>query len=393
MFDTSFLLFYGLILVAFLLSVLLSWLILPRILVVAFRKRLFDLPDARKIHTAAIPRLGGLSFVPTIFFTLAFTLGLRYLWGYPIATPVAGYIIPEFCFLVCGLTLLYLSGIKDDLVGLRYRSKFLVQAIAALFFPLSGLWINNLYGLFGIYALSPWLGIPFTLFIVVFLTNAINLIDGIDGLASGLSSVALAVLGAHFLYAGLWLYATLAFSTLGVLLPFFYYNVFGQAERCKKIFMGDTGSLTLGYILSFLAIRYSAYNPELAPFADKAIVVAFATLIVPVFDVIRVIMVRLRTRQPLFSPDKNHIHHKFLAMGCSPRRAMLSIVLMACLFSGITILLAPYIDATLLLAADIALWIGLNLWFDRIRDRKKKRDEQAGKRPDTDMSDDRSGSI
>lgn len=362
---------YLLIVIAFAASVVLSWQIIPRILVVAFRKRLFDQPDDRKIHTEAIPRLGGLSFVPTIFFSLALILGFRYLWGYPLSSALVHFIVPEFCFLVCGLTLLYISGIKDDLVGLRYRTKFVVQLIAAVFLPLSGLWINNLYGLFGIHALPPCLGIPFTVFAVVFITNAINLIDGIDGLASGLSSVALVVLGSLFIHSHLWLYATLAFSTLGVLLPFFYYNVFGQAECCKKIFMGDTGSLTLGYILSFLAVRYSAYNPALVPFTEGAIVVAFSTLIVPVFDVIRVVLVRIRTRQGLFSPDKNHIHHKFLAMGFTPRRAMLSILLLACLFSCADILLMPHINNTVMLLADIAVWIGLNLWFDRIRDRKK----------------------
>lgn len=361
-----------LILIAFTVSVLLSWLIIPRILVVAFRKRLFDMPDARKIHSQAIPRLGGLSFVPTIFFSLSFVLGLQYTTGNSLPSASVRYIVPEFCFLVCGLVLLYLSGIKDDLVGLRYRTKFVVQILAALFFPLSGLWINNFYGLFGIHELSAWIGIPFTILAVVFITNAINLIDGIDGLASGLSSVALTVLGSLFLYEHLWLYATLAFSTLGVLLPFFYYNVFGQAEHCKKIFMGDTGSLTLGYILSFLSIRYASYNPELTPFTDGAIVIAFSTLIVPLFDVVRVMLVRARTRKGLFSPDKNHIHHKFLAMGFSPRAAMLSILALACLFSCLNILLISYIDNTVMFIVDIFVWIGLNLLFDRIRDKGGK---------------------
>ncbi len=363
--------FFLLIIIAFTVSVLLSWLIIPRILVVAFRKRLFDMPDARKIHSQAIPRLGGLSFVPTILFSLTFVLGLQYTAGSILPPALVQYIVPEFCFLVCGLVLLYLSGIKDDLVGLRYRTKFLVQIVAALFFPLSGLWINNFYGLFGIYELNAWIGIPFTILAVVFITNAINLIDGIDGLASGLSSVALAVLGSLFIYQHLWPYAALAFSTLGVLLPFFYYNVFGQAERCKKIFMGDTGSLTLGYILSFLSIRYAAYNPALAPFTDGAIVIAFSTLIVPLFDVVRVMLVRVRTHQGLFSPDKNHIHHKFLAMGFSPRGAMLSILALACLFSCLNILLISHIDNTIMFIFDILIWSALNLLFDRIRDKKE----------------------
>lgn len=364
---------YIFIAISLLISIVLSALIIPRILVVAFRKKLFDIPDERKVHSGIIPRLGGISFVPTILFSLAFTTGLRYLIGYEIAVDSLHFIVPEFYFLVCGLTLLYLSGIKDDLVGLRYRSKFVIQIIAASLIPLSGLWINNLYGLFGIEELTPWLGIPFTILLTVFIVNAINLIDGIDGLASGLSSISLLTLGSLYIYYGQWIYAMLAFSTLGVLLPFFYYNVFGNVDRCKKIFMGDTGSLTLGYILAFLAISYTNNNPERAPYSEGAIVIAFSTLIVPMFDVIRVILVRARNHKGLFDADRNHIHHKFLDMGFSSRKAMICILAMALSFSTVNIILASVINNNILLLADITIWIGLNLWFDKIRDRKKKK--------------------
>ena len=361
---------YLLIILSLLISIILSALIIPRILVVAFRKRLFDIPDERKVHSGIIPRLGGISFVPTILFSLAFTTGLRYLIGYEIAIDSLHFIVPEFYFLVCGLTLLYLSGIKDDLVGLRYRSKFVIQIIAASLIPLSGLWINNLYGLFGIDELTPWLGIPFTILLTVFIVNAINLIDGIDGLASGLSSISLLTLGSLYIYYDQWIYAMLAFSTLGVLLPFFYYNVFGKVNRCKKIFMGDTGSLTLGYILAFLAIAYANNNPERAPYSEGAIVVAFSTLIVPMFDVIRVILVRARNHKSLFNADRNHIHHKFLDMGFSSRKAMIYILAIALFFSSLNIILIYVMDNNILLLSDIVAWISLNIWFDRIRDKQ-----------------------
>ena len=360
---------YLLIILSLLISIILSALIIPRILVVAFRKKLFDIPDERKVHSGIIPRLGGISFVPTILFSLAFTTGLRYLIGYEIPVNRLHFIIPEFYFLICGLTLLYLSGIKDDLVGLRYRSKFVIQIIAASLIPLSGLWINNLYGLFGIDELTPWLGIPFTILLTVFIVNAINLIDGIDGLASGLSSISLLTLGSLYLYYDQWIYAMLAFSTLGVLLPFFYYNVFGKVNRCKKIFMGDTGSLTLGYILAFLAIAYTNNNSERAPYTEGAIVVAFSTLIVPMFDVFRVILVRARNHKGLFNADRNHIHHKFLDMGFSPRKAMISILAMALSFSVINMTLISYVNNHILFIMDIVVWVGLNVWFDRIRDK------------------------
>ena len=353
---------------SFWISACIARLIIPRILMISFHKRLFDMPDERKVHKRAIPRLGGVAFFPTILLSCCAVLAFRALSGYNISFEQSAYILPECMLLVCGMILLYLTGIADDLIGVRYRQKLVIQIICACFFPIAGLWINELYGLFGIHALSAWIGIPFTVLTVVFITNAINLIDGIDGLASGLSIVALLVFGFLFMDKNLWAYSMLAFSTFGVLIPFFYYNVFGSAERARKIFMGDTGSLTLGYILSFLAIKYSQNNPVVIPYTEGAFVLAFSTLIIPAFDVIRVVMVRIRNGKSPFEPDKNHIHHKFLAMGFTPRKAMITILLISCGFSVINIILMPYIDNTVMLIGDIVLWIGLNLWWDRVRD-------------------------
>ena len=245
---------YIFIVLAFVISVFVARLIIPRILIISLRKKLFDIPDARKIHKRAIPRLGGVSFFPTILFSCCLVLAFRSLTGYNISDLQVSYVLPECLFLICGMTLLYLTGIADDLIGVRYRQKFVVQILCACFLPISGLWINDLYGLFGVHVISAWVGIPFTVLTIVFITNAVNLIDGIDGLASGLSSVALLVFGVLFIEQGFWMYSIIAFSTFGVLVPFFYYNVFGSVERARKIFMGDTGSLSLGGIIAVFAI-------------------------------------------------------------------------------------------------------------------------------------------
>lgn len=357
------------IIISFVISVYIAKLIIPRILLISFRKKLFDIPDERKLHKRAIPRLGGVSFFPTILFSCSAVLVIRSLTGYGISVLSATYILPEFLVLICGMVLLYLTGIADDLVGVRYRQKFVVQIICAVLFPMVGLWINDFYGLFGIDCVPAWLGISFTILTVVFITNAINLIDGIDGLASGLSSVSLLVFGFLFIEKGLWIYGMLAFSTFGVLIPFFYYNVFGSAEHARKIFMGDTGSLTLGYILSFLAIKYSQKS-EFIPMTQGAFFIAFSTLIVPCFDVVRVVIVRICNGKSPFEPDKNHIHHQFLAMGFTVRKSMLLILLVSCVFSVMNILLMPCVDNTLMLVGDIIVWIGLNLWWSKIRRKK-----------------------
>ena len=357
------------IIIAFAISAYVVRLIIPRILLISFRKKLFDIPDERKVHKRAIPRLGGVSFFPTILLSCCSVLVIRTLTGYGISAMLTSYILPEFLVLVCGMVLLYLTGIADDLVGVRYRQKFIVQIICASLFPVAGLWINDFYGLFGVGIVSAWFGVPFTILTIVFITNAINLIDGIDGLASGLSSVSLLVFGFLFIEKGLWIYSMLAFSTFGVLVPFFYYIVFGSVEHARMLFMGDTGSLTLGYILSFLAIKYSQ-NTEFISVTQGAFVIAFSTLIVPAFDVVRVVIVRIYHGKSPFEPDKNHIHHQFLAMGFTVRKAMLLILLISCVFSGMNILLMPYVDNTLMLVGDVVAWIGLNLWWSRIRRQK-----------------------
>lgn len=158
---------------------------------------------------------------PAILFTVTFLIGICYMTGW-VSLVDTGQHWVQILFMCTGLTLLYIVGIADDLIGVRYRQKFIVQLIAAFMFPLAGLYINDFYGLFGIHAVSAFIGIPLTLVLVIFITNAINLIDGIDGLASGLSMVALSVFGTLAVIDDRWMSALLAFTTVGVLLPFFF---------------------------------------------------------------------------------------------------------------------------------------------------------------------------
>lgn len=357
---------------AFVSAVILGRIIIPNILIISLRKRLFDVPDERKVHKRPIPRLGGVTFFPVILFSLCVFTAVRLMTGHGPAETSTTDLVCEFLFLTGGLTLLYIVGIADDLIGVRYRKKFLVQIISAAMFPLSGLYINNFYGLFGIYLIPAEVGIPLTMLLVVFITNAINLIDGIDGLASGLSMVALLVFGVLFVHFHMWSYAMLAFVTVGVIIPFFSYNVFGSADLGRKIFMGDTGSLTLGYILSFFVIKYCMYEPDmLLTMKTSPVLVSFSVLMVPCLDVIRVVLRRARNKRALFMPDKTHIHHKFLAMGFSPRRALVTIQLMSACFCAFTIVAILYMNNTLVFVIDVVVWTLLNLWFDHVISKRK----------------------
>lgn len=352
---------------AFVTAVTLGRMIIPNILIISLRKRLFDVPDERKVHKRPVPRLGGVSFFPVILFALCMFSALRLLMGHGPDESKADQLVCELLFLVSGLTLLYIIGIADDLVGVRYRRKFLVQVVSAAMFPLSGIYINNFYGLFGVFMVPAEVGIPLTMLLVVFITNAINLIDGIDGLASGLSMVALVVFGVMFVHYQMWSYGMLAFVTVGVIIPFFSYNVFGSASMGRKVFMGDTGSLTLGFILSFCVIRYCMYEPGmLLTVKSSPVLVSFSVLMVPCLDVIRVVLRRARNRKPLFMPDRSHIHHKFLAMGFSPRKALVTILLMSACFGVFTLVGIRYLNNTFVFVVDVVVWTLLNLWFNRV---------------------------
>lgn len=354
--QTSLFLLFG-----FLFAVSLGMVIIPRILVISHKKRLYDVPDARKVHTMPVPRLGGLSFFPVILMSMFLVIGFRlYFWDMDTSS-LSFNMLYEYLFLFVGMTLLYLVGVCDDLVGVGYRYKFAVQIAAALLLVLSGNWFDSFGGLFGIYSVPVWVGVPFTVFIVVYITNAINLIDGIDGLASGLCCIALSVLSVIFFLRGQYVYALLAICTLGILMPFWCYNVFGNANRGHKLFMGDAGSLTLGYVISFLIIHMSVTNEVSPTLSNPYMVIAFSTVLVPLLDVIRVVLHRLREHKNPFLPDKNHFHHKLLRTGMRVRVVMVTILGIAVSFIGLNAWLAWQMNITFLLGINLILWSSLHL--------------------------------
>ena len=241
---------------ALIISAVCGFIAIPNILNFCLKRKIFDIPNSRKVHKNLVPRLGGISFIPSML--LAFILALAML-----SYEYKGHIIQInlwSAFFLLSLLIIYSLGIIDDLIGLGARIKFSVQIMAAVLLPASGLYINNLYGLFGTHAIPAWLGIPFTVFAIVFVVNAMNLIDGIDGLCAGISELALAGFFFAFYEEGLYVYCILIAGLMGVLIPYLYYNLFGGPNRDKKIFMGDSGSLTLGFILSFLSVKLSMDN-------------------------------------------------------------------------------------------------------------------------------------
>lgn len=360
----------------FVCAVVLAVMIIPNILFASYKRRLFDMPNYRKVHKRPVSRLGGVSFFPVISISFCLILGIQlsithYGWA-DLSHPVPY----SFLFLCIGCMTLYMIGLMDDIVGVGYRYKFIAQILAATLLALSGSYINTLGGLFGVYSIPAWLGIPLTVFLTIYITNAINLIDGIDGLASGLSIIALTVFCGTFIYRGNFIYSLLTLGTLGVLLPFWVYNVFGYTKHHHKLFMGDTGALTLGFILSFIVIRLCSVREAPSQTYELGVIIAGSALFIPLLDVIRVVIHRISHGKSPFLPDRNHIHHKLLDTGMPLRMVMLTILAMAVFFILLSSLLAKYtaVNTTVILLIDVAVWLAFIFTIDyriRIRIRNK----------------------
>lgn len=371
----------GLVALAFIIAFFFEWQILPKILLISRKRHLYDLPNPRKTHLFATPRLAGVSFMPIVLFSSLFALFIYakiHLYFEPFfnmkidlsKVSVLQNFLQELCMLICGMLLLLLVGVKDDLIGVRFKTKFQVQVIAALCLTLSGVYFKNTYGILFVNELPIYWGIPFSVFVIVLVTNAVNLIDGIDGLASGLCIIATGAFGFSFFIHGFIPHSILSFACMGVLIPFFYYNVFKRQER--KLFMGDTGSLTLGFILSYLTIRHSMVTSNF-PNCISHILLPWSVLFIPAFDVARVMLHRKMKHQPMFKPDRNHLHHKMLDIGLSHRHAMVTIVSASALLLCFNMAISSIININFIIILDFLIAILVNNWLSKRITKKEKK--------------------
>lgn len=265
--------------------------VVPPLIGLIHKYKLFDKPNARKLHIQPIPTMGGIAII-------AGMLAALILW-FPFSNNLATI---SFFFSITVLTVL---GIIDDLKDLSAKYKFVVQIALATIIALSGIRITSLEGLFGIYELPLYAQYNFTILGIVGITNAFNLIDGIDGLAGGIGFMSLISLGLFLTLIGDANTALIAFSLAGGILAFLYFNL-----NPAKIFMGDTGSLVLGFVISVLCIRLMQVNAQAtSTILQSAPVFVFSIVLIPVFDTMRVFVTRTWKGGSPFVADKTHIHH------------------------------------------------------------------------------------
>ena len=275
---------------------LLTYLTIPKIIGVVEYKRLMDAPNQRSSHANKTPTLGGVAFFYCLIFALFFINHRA--------------VFDEGMHLIPGLTILFIVGLKDDLVVLSPGSKLIAQALAIVFVLVNpSFTIESLNGFLNIYEIPYYLYLVIAGFLMITIINSYNLIDGIDGLASMVGIVIMMIYTTIFYMSGEYFFALISITMNACLMAFFGFNISSD----KKIFMGDTGSLIVGFIISVLTLKFLALKPESyegLPFLlENAPLIAISILIVPLFDTARVFTIRIANKRGPFSPDRNHTHH------------------------------------------------------------------------------------
>jgi UDP-GlcNAc:undecaprenyl-phosphate/decaprenyl-phosphate GlcNAc-1-phosphate transferase len=297
-----------------------SFLAIPAIMRVANEKKLYDLPDARKLHTTPIASLGGVGIFIGFFLSALLT--------------ISSTGNPEFPFFFASAIVIFFLGLKDDILVISATKKFLGQlAAAAILIHLADIRIESMHGFLGYDTLPQFWSYLLSYVTIIVVVNAYNLIDGVDGLAASLGILTTGLFGTYFFFADMQFYSLLAFAMTGSLVAFLVFN-FNPA----KIFMGDSGSLMLGLMNAIFVIKFItvADSPTSQFPIASAVAVGFSILVVPLLDTLRVFSIRIAKGKSPFVPDRNHIHHLLLDRGLNHRSVTLACVGMNIAFVAMT---------------------------------------------------------
>ena len=288
--------------------------VMPKIVAISKAKNLTALPGSRTSHKGVVPTLGGVG----VFIGLLVTVNIA-------AILFANYrqLIDLLVFNALILVLLVI-GIVDDIMSIRPRKKFMYQlGIASLFIIATNVYIDSFAGLLGIYDIPTVFAMCFSIFVIVLIINAYNLIDGIDGLAGLVGVIVSGFMALAFYLSGNFFYSLISLSLVGALISFLIYNF----SRRMKIFLGDTGSMVVGFVLAYQVVLYlSLANGNSEAFVFKnAPIFALALVSYPLFDTLRVMCLRLLNKKSPFLADRNHIHHRLIDLGLAHKYASLAV--------------------------------------------------------------------
>lgn len=336
----------------FILSFLLVLWIHPRLVRIALLKDIVDRPGFRKFQSRPVPVLGGVA----VFFGIVVSLGCM-----SIVVSYSGMPI-----IVTSLLVMLYLGTMDDILNLSALFRLVVEVVVVLLLLfIGGCEITDFHGLWGVDALPRYVSIPLTVFASVGIINAINLVDGVNGLSSGFCIVASLFFGIYFCQSGDVSMQVLSVSSMGALFPFFLHNVFGRRSR---MFIGDGGTLVMGTVMSIFVTKVLSEDTVISPFGFSnvgLIPFTLSVLSIPVFDTLRVMTTRLLRGVSAFHPDRTHLHHLFLTLGCSHVATTLVIVglnTLVVVFWWLLVVLGAGVDIQLYGVVALSLCLTLLLY-------------------------------
>jgi UDP-GlcNAc:undecaprenyl-phosphate/decaprenyl-phosphate GlcNAc-1-phosphate transferase len=340
----------------------------PALIKVAILKNLIDLPsEERKIHKRAIPTIGGIIIYAATLFSFSLWYNIETLHEYDLIYNS----VKEFQILIATSLVLFFVGVKDDIIGTAPVKKLFAHVIVGLILILMGeIRITGLHGVFGVEEIPYWGSVFLSLFTYIVVVNAMNLIDGVDGLAAGVGLIATCVFGTWFVFVDDYTLASLSFSLAGALLGFLIFN-FSPA----RIFMGDSGSLIIGMFIYVLCTKLIEYPPERQDDFWVQIsnpVFAIAALIYPLTDTLRIFIIRALKGQSPFSADRNHIHHRLIDSGYSHMKTVIIIYVFSVITVGLS-LLSFYLKANITLGILLASSMCFILWVNLASKLKMKK--------------------
>ncbi len=310
--------------ISFATSFFIAFVFIPTIVRVSKKKKLFDKPNSRSSHSKLIPNLGGWAIFAGFIMSVSLFLDIYY--------------IPDLQFIIASVVVVFFVGMKDDILVIAPLTKFIGQMISALILIVfADIRISNFHGFFDIHEINYFTSVLVSLLVILVIENGFNFIDGIDGLASAIAIITAGTFGYWFFLIGELQLTLIALSLIGAVLAFFIFNVFGKQN---KILMGDTGALIIGVVLSILAIKFNELNLDKskAYYLYTSPTVSFSILIIPLFDLIRVVFIRLFSGKAIFKADKNHLHHQLLQF----RFSHLQVTLIICALNLFFIVFAFY---------------------------------------------------
>ena len=333
---------YNLLIPFFVAFIATNW-VHPKILKIAILKNLVDNPDERKLQRRPIPVMGGIA----VFFGIVAGL----------CSSQITFFSPAVFVLIAAMTIMLYVGTIDDILDLSPYTRFLIEiAVVAFIMLVNNNGINCFWGLWGLDVIPMWIAAPLTIFAAVGIINAINLIDGVNGLSSGFCFMASVMFAIMFYISGNTTMMILATSAAGAIIPFFLHNVFGYNTR---MFIGDGGTLVIGTMMSMFVINILKDTSLSAPFAQEGmglIPFTLSVLAVPVFDTLRVMSARIIRGNSPFNPDKTHLHHLFIELGFSHIGTTVSILSL-----NFLVIVAWFVAYKMGASVDVQLYIVLAL--------------------------------